>query len=159
MYHQNATPFYNPTIEKISVEGCAIAVNYAELLDQTCVAFPHRHVDYEISCCLEGQAQTKIEDETFALCEGQMLFLRTDVTHGLVYPAEPPEKHLVFALVFSIHKLEGMEKGALDGRALQYFDKRPYKLMEDRFNARAAILQMLDEFKEERPRQAEGTSR
>ena len=53
-YQQKRYPFYNPNLVRMSMGTLDFVVNYADMLDQTCVEFRHVHECYEIYYCLSG---------------------------------------------------------------------------------------------------------
>ena len=63
-YQQKRYPFYNPNLVRMSMGTLDFVVNYADMLDQTCVEFRHVHECYEIYYCLSGMQHLMIDEQT-----------------------------------------------------------------------------------------------
>lgn len=101
MYKQSQNSLYNPFLIRIPMSTFDIIVNYTELLDQTCVEFPHIHTDYEIYYSLEGILNLKVNNKTISLPADHFVLIPPSLQHGSIYEPNTPKKY--FVIVFSFH--------------------------------------------------------
>ena len=84
-YQQRQYPFYNPNLVRMSMGTLDFVVNYADMLDQTCVEFQHVHDCYEIYYCLSGMQHLMIDGEQHVLTADSFAVIRPGVHHYTVY--------------------------------------------------------------------------
>ena len=105
MYRQSQLLLYNPVVMHIPMLSGDIEVNYIELLDASCVEFPHTHTNYEIYYCLEGVLRLKINEAVHELRTGMFALLSPGVAHGSIYEPNDPKKYFVFIFHFPEHSI------------------------------------------------------
>lgn len=120
MYKQAQNSLYDPFLTQIPMLSFDILVNYIELLDSTCVEFPHTHNDYEIYYSTEGILNVKLEKNTVSLLAGNFLLLPPGLQHGSIYEPNNPKKYLV--MIFNFHD-----------RAMNNSHKNSFPKFEDTF--------------------------
>lgn len=101
MYKQSQHSLYNPFLIKIPMSSFDIIINYSELLDDTCVEFPHIHTDYEIYYSLEGILNLKISNKNISLPADHFVLIPPRLQHGSIYEPNIPKKY--FVIVFNFH--------------------------------------------------------
>lgn len=103
MYKQADNVLYNPFLTKIPMPTFDLVITYTELLDNTCVEFPHTHTDYEIYYCLEGILNVKIENKLISLSAGHFVLIPPNLQHGSIYEPNTPKKYFVLVFHFNNH--------------------------------------------------------
>lgn len=160
-YHQKQYPFYNPTLIRMSMGTSDFIVNYADMLDQTCVEFLHTHEDcYEIYYCLDGTQNLMVADECCTLTGGSFVVIRPGVHHYTIYEPHTPKHYVVFVFTPpTVSTARSKSRSAPHESdfvisALHYFDERTHFSGCDRFHSRA----VLDRLHEEITNSYSGTS-
>ena len=102
MYIQTQHSLYNPVRMQIPMLLGEIEVNYIEMLDASCVEFPHSHTDYEIYYCLEGNLTLMLQEKTHVIPARHFVLLPPGTTHGTIY--EPHKEKRYFVMVFQLSK-------------------------------------------------------
>lgn len=152
LYHQKQYPFYNPVLIKISIGGYDLTVNYVELLDQSCVEFPHVHDCYEIYYCLSGNQRLYIDGSVHTLLSGHFAIIRPRVQHHTIYEPNSPKRYLVFvftAPAISLSKSKGTQtEGDFLFKILKCFETHPHYIEKDKFRCENIISRMEREMME-----------
>lgn len=149
-YQQKQYPFYNPNLVRMSMGTLDFVVNYADMLDQTCVEFKHVHDCYEIYYCLSGMQHLRIGDDCYVLTADSFAVIRPGVHHFTVYEPDLLKQYVVFVFTppaASPSKARG--KGGTPemeflSSALRYFEGHTHFICKDRFQS-SAILKKLDD--------------
>ena len=84
-YQQKRYPFYNPNLVRMSMGTLDFVVNYADMLDQTCVEFRHVHECYEIYYCLSGMQHLMIDGHPHTLVGGSFAVIPPGIYHYTQY--------------------------------------------------------------------------
>lgn len=132
-------------------------VNYADMLDQTCVEFQHVHDCYEIYYCLGGTQHLTIDGVRHVLTGNSFAVIRPGVTHYTVYEPKLPKQYVVFVFTPpAVSNASGRSKGAqaeMDflSVALRYFEDHTCFLGKDRFDCTALLKKLGDEIASDRP--------
>ncbi len=108
MYHQKQLLLYNSTLTKLPMLSSDLTVNYIEMLDSSCVEFPHTHLDYEIYYCLEGVLNIQVKDTRLSLEANHFVLISPGCIHGSIYEPNRAKKYFVF--VFNIPNPQGFKK-------------------------------------------------
>lgn len=137
-YHQKQYPFYNPSLTHLSIGSNDLVVNYADLLDESCVEFRHLHPDcYEIYYCMDGTHHLVVEDAVFTLTGGSFALIRPNTYHYTVYEPRLPKQYVVFVFTQpSANATKAKSRAALPGDrflsdTLQYFETHTHFIGQD----------------------------
>lgn len=156
-YQQKQYPFYNPNLVRMSMGALDFVVNYADMLDQTCVEFRHVHECYEIYYCLSGMMHLKIGDECHVLTGDSFAVIRLGMHHFTVYEPDLLKQYVVFVFtppMTSASKTRG--KGGMAEMdfltaALQYFDKHTHFICKDRLKGNLLLKRLEEELSADLP--------
>ncbi len=149
-YQQKQYPFYNISLVRMSMGTLDFVVNYADMLDQTCVEFQHVHDCYEIYYCLSGMQHLMIGETCHTLTGGSFAIIRPGEHHYTVYEPTLFKQYVVFVFTPpTVSASKSRSKGAQAeleflSAALRYFDGHAYYISKDRFQS-SLILKKLDE--------------
>lgn len=151
MYHQRQLLLYNPTLTKLPMLSSDLSVNYIEMLDSSCVEFPHTHLDYEIYYCLEGVLNIQVQDTRIALAANHFVMISPGCIHGSIY--EPQNAKKYFVMVFDIPKEPAFKKGEnIEKTFFQTFHKsfpeKSFFAGKDKNNCRKLIDTMTRELED-----------
>lgn len=151
MYHQRQLLLYNPTLTKLPMLSSDLSVNYIEMLDSSCVEFPHTHLDYEIYYCLEGVLNLQVQDSRISLTTNQFVLISPGCIHGSIY--EPQNAKKYFVMVFDVPKDPAFKKGETTEKAFfqtfhRCFPEKSYFCGKDKNTCRKLIDAMTRELEE-----------
>lgn len=125
-------------------------VNYAEVVDESCAVFLHRHeVDYEILYCMSGIHKMIVNGKLFVLKEKEFLVVKPKSYHDFVY--EPIVKKKVFIFAFNKLHCDIENKKGFITNALNYIDKKSYVFEKDKVGCTSAIHMFMRELEQKLP--------
>ncbi len=148
-YQQRQYPFYNPNLVRMSMGALDFVVNYADMLDQTCVEFEHVHECYEIYYCLSGMHHLMIDGQCHTLTGGSFAVIRPGIYHYTVYEPSLLKQYVVFVFTPpTVNSTKSRSKNAQSefsflSAALQYFETHTHFICKDRFRGNE-VLHTLD---------------
>lgn len=153
-YHQHRYQFENTNLVKISSESMDFAVNYVDMLDQTCVEFEHKHESsFEIYYCLSGVHHLYIDGNTYTLTEKSFAIIRPDTLHHTVYEPDLFKQYVVF--VFNEPTLKKgtavSSKEALFQEFLDYFSECSHCVIKDQYDSYAILQRVQREIDQPAP--------
>ena len=100
MYHKSYANFYQPFFRSVNIDGeHLMEFNYAEVLDTSCVEFPHVHDNHEIYFILEGSIRFEVNDRCFSLMKNDFLLTPGQVHHS-IYDPVASRKYFVLILIY-----------------------------------------------------------
>ena len=156
-YQQKQYPFYNPNLVRMSMGSLDFVVNYADMLDQTCVEFQHVHDCYEIYFCLSGMQHLMIGGERHILTGDSFAVIRPGVHHYTVYEPNLLKQYVVFVFTPpTVSAAKSRSKGVqadVDflSVALQYFDEHTHFICKDRYQCSTLLKRLGEEIAGDRP--------
>ncbi|WP_122789274.1 AraC family transcriptional regulator [Intestinibacillus sp. Marseille-P6563] len=156
-YQQRQYPFYNPNLVRMSMGTLDFVVNYADMLDQTCVEFQHVHDCYEIYYCLSGMQHLMIDGEQHVLTADSFAVIRPGVHHYTVYEPTLLKQYVVFVFTPpTANSSKSRSKGVQSeleflSAALRYFEEHTHFICKDRFQSNAVLKKLGEEIGSDRP--------
>lgn len=150
------SPYYYNNYAELNIGRYSIRVSYAEVIDESCATFEHRHdMDFEIAYCMNGVLKMLVDGENFILNENDFLIIKPGSYHDFIY--EPNEKSTAFLFVFeqpyydeSIADAD-LENSNFITNALQYIKCKPYVFNEDKMDCSRFIEAFMREFETKLP--------
>ena len=116
MYHKSYANFYQPFFRSVNIDGeHLMEFNYAEVLDTSCVEFPHVHDNHEIYFILEGSIRFEVNDRCFSLMKNDFLLLTPGQVHHSIY--DPVASRKYFVLIFDLYKIEADLSSGTTGKS------------------------------------------
>lgn len=156
-YQQKQYPFYNPNLVRMSMGTLDFVVNYADMLDQTCVEFRHVHECYEIYYCLSGMQHLMIDENIYTLVSGTFAVIPPGIHHYTIYEPMLLKQYVVFVFtpptVSSVKSRSKNMQSEMDflSAALKYFDGHNSFVGKDRFHAEKVITRLDKEIGKDLP--------
>ena len=147
-YQQKRYPFYNPNLVRMSMGTLDFVVNYADMLDQTCVEFRHVHECYEIYYCLSGMQHLMIDEQTYTLVGGSFAVIPPGIYHYTIYEPLLLKQYVVFVFtpptVSSVKSRSKSTQSEVDflSAALKYFDENTHFICKDHFKADKVLTRL-----------------
>ncbi len=150
MVKKRISPYYYNNYTQLSIGGYSIRANYAEVIDESCVAFEHRHdTDFEIAYCMNGILKMRVDGKCVTLNENDFLIIKPGSYHDFIY--EPNEKSMAFLFVFEKPCFdENLQDSNLANsnfitNAMQYIECKPYVYNKDKMCCDKFIKAFMDE--------------
>lgn len=156
-YQQKRYPFYNPNLVRMSMGTLDFVVNYADMLDQTCVEFRHVHECYEIYYCLSGMQHLMIDGHPHTLVGGSFAVIPPGIYHYTQYEPLLLKQYVVFVFtpptVNSLKSRSKSTQSEMDflSAALKYFDENTYFICKDRYKSDKVLARLDEEISRDLP--------
>ena len=104
MCAQGKNTLYCPMLIKLPLSAYTINMNYAEVLDETCVDMNHVHDSYEICFCLENRLAVSAGGRDHTLLPGDFLLIMPGTPHNVIF--EPDYEKKYFLMVFDVPHID-----------------------------------------------------
>ena len=144
-YQQKCYPFYNPTLVRMTMGNLNFVVNYADMLDQTCVEFEHVHDCYEIYYCMSGIQNMVIDGQKHVLLANTFVMVPPGVYHYTVYEPDQPKQYVIFVFTPPGTTSQTSKKGDINpeteflSSALKYFENNKLFISKDQYHSDEVI--------------------
>lgn len=155
MYRQKKSSLYLPFSVQIQMPGYDLSVKYLELLDESCVEFPHTHVHFEIYYILEGSLRMQLAGKEYNLMPNHFILIPPGMHHGAVYEPDKPKQYVVFVYGAHPYAEAGLRRNSPENDFMQKMNetlsKEPYIIAQDVNGCSAILTELQHELLEKRP--------